>query len=371
MERIPLLNGILRFAFRVLSALLVTSLSVVVLTGCSSKKVMQESSARFKDINEEYAKFVKISNAGGAATPEKVAATKRRYKHWHKSRLKHRKYYCKHCRWVKRHYKRRKKVPMLEASESAVHLPTLEDSEGFIGRRPKIDPFRPGEEVIFSVTYFNIVAGDLSLKVLPYKIVNSKKAYDFTVGAESNKAFSLFYSVEDFAETFVDFESLVPITYSIDMHESAQQKETKVFFDSNKNEATLWEKVIHRGHSHGQERKLQWAIDPYTQNVISAIFYLRTFTLQPGKKLAFRVSDNGKNYVFNGQVLRRETLHTKAGDFKTLVVQPSFHLAGRFQPTGENYIWLTDDDRKFPVKIECKIKIGSLIAKLKSLDKGT
>ena len=360
MERIPLLACILkrrRFLYLVVCAL--------VLGGCSSKKVMRESPAQFKDINAEYAKFVKVSDVRTASSS--TAATARGYK----NRLKHRKYYRKHYRWVKRHYKRRKKVSMTEASENAVHLPTLEDSEGFIGRRPKVDPFRPGEKITFSVTYFNIVAGDLSLKVLPYKIVNGKKAYDFTIDAESNKAFSLFYSVEDFAETFVDFESLNPITYSIDMHESAQQKETKVFFDSHKNEATLWEKVIHRGHSHGQERKLQWAIDPYTQNVISAIFYLRTFTLSPGKKLAFRVSDNGKNYIFNGEVLRRETLHTKAGDFKTIVVQPSFHLAGRFQPTGENYIWLTDDDRKFPVKIECKIKIGSLIAKLKGLDKGT
>src|SRR6185312_12926170 len=118
---------------------------------------------------------------------------------------------------------------------------------GFVGRRPTVDPFRPGEKVTLSVTYFNIVAGDLAIEVLPYKMVNEKKAYDFAIDVQSNRAFSLFYSVEDFAETFVDFDTLVPITYEIDAHETAQQKETKVYFDSSKNQATLWEKVIHKG----------------------------------------------------------------------------------------------------------------------------
>ncbi len=322
---------------------------------------MRENPAKFKDIEEAYSKVVKIANV---PSPSQIKVEKKNH---HKKR---RKFHYKYQRWAKRHHLRRKKVPNKEITESSAHLPALEDAEGFVGRRPKVDPFRPGEKITLSVTYFNIVAGDLSLEVLPYKMVNNRKAYDFAIDVQSNKAFSLFYSVEDFAETFVDFDTLVPITYEIDAHESAQQKETRVYFDSVKNEATLWEKVIHKGDTRGHERKIQWAIDPYTQNVISAIYYLRTFTLTPGKKLAFRVSDDKKNYIFNGEVLRREKIQTPAGSINTVVVKPSFHLAGRFQPTGENYIWLTDDDRKFPVKIQCKIKIGSLIAKLKSLDKG-
>ena len=37
---------------------------------------------------------------------------------------------------------------------------------------------------------------------------------------------------------------------------------------------------------------------------------------------------------------------------------------------GEVYFWFTDDDRKFPIKFESKIKIGKLVGYLKALEKG-
>jgi hypothetical protein len=250
------------------------------------------------------------------------------------------------------------------------HVPDLEDSEGFTGRRPNVDPFKPYEKIVFAVSYFNVVAGDLAMETLPFKMVNGNKSYQFTLNVQSNKMFSMFYAVEDRAETFVDYATLSPITYSIEAKESARQKQTRAFFDWSTNQATFWEKVIEKKDNEERKRKVEWAIEPYTQNVISAIYYLRTFTYRPGKKMAFRVSDDGKNYVFNGDVLRREKITTDVGEFQTNVVKLSFQLDGQFKPTGENYIWLTDDDRKFPVRIESKIKIGSLVAKLKSLDRG-
>ena len=39
-------------------------------------------------------------------------------------------------------------------------------------------------------------------------------------------------------------------------------------------------------------------------------------------------------------------------------------------PVGEVLVWLTDDERKFVVRLETKIKIGTIVAKLKSLEKG-
>ncbi len=86
--------------------------------------------------------------------------------------------------------------------------------------------------------------------------------------------------------------------------------------------------------------------------------------------MAFRVADEGKNIVFTGEVLRREELSTKIGKLKTLVIKPTIEVDGAFKPVGDILIWLTDDDRKHVVRIESKIKIGTLVAKLKSIDKG-
>ena len=69
------------------------------------------------------------------------------------------------------------------------------------------------------------------------------------------------------------------------------------------------------------------------------------------------------------QVLRRETIYTDAGKFKTFVVKPQFDIDGKFKPTGENYLWLTADERKFIVRLESKIKIGSIVGEVQKLKK--
>ena len=85
--------------------------------------------------------------------------------------------------------------------------------------------------------------------------------------------------------------------------------------------------------------------------------------------ISFRVADSGKNLTFRGEVLRKEKLVTDAGTFNTVVVQPKFELEGTFKQVGDIFIWLTDDERKFPIRIDAKIKIGTLVLKLKKLKK--
>jgi hypothetical protein len=248
-------------------------------------------------------------------------------------------------------------------------LPKMEDAQGFDGRRPLNDPFRIGEKVTLDVTYFNIKAGEIDLKVNPFVEFNNKKSYAFAIDLRSYSFFSHIYSLDDHALTYVDYESLIPYNLSITIKESKQLAETRTLFDWDKNKATYWKKRY--TEDHGEEKKeVSWDIKPFSQNVISALYYLRTFQLKPGKKLAYRVADEGKNIVFTGEVLRKEKLKTKVGTLDTVVVKPTVEVDGAFKPVGDILIWLTDDDRKFVVRIESKIKIGTLVAKLKSIDKG-
>ena len=251
-------------------------------------------------------------------------------------------------------------------SAKASAAPDLEDSEGFIGRRPEVDPFQVGEEVELAVTYFNMAAGYMKLRVNPFVQVNDRKSYNFSVSVKSSKVFSYFYAVDDLAETFVDYEELIPSTYTIKVKESNQLKDIRSFFDFEKGKGFYWEKKKAKGKPE-QNKKKEWEIESYAQNVISAIFYLRNFKLEVGKKLSFRVADAGKNLIFRGEVLRKEKLKTEAGEFDTIVVQPRFEIDGAFKQVGDVFIWLTDDDRKFPIRIDAKIKIGTLVLKLKSL----
>ncbi len=248
--------------------------------------------------------------------------------------------------------------------------PEIEDAENFLGRRPLVDPFRPGEKTILNISYFAVSAGELELQVLPDKQVNGEKAHHWKVYARSNNLFSRIYKVDDSADTYVSYDSLLPISLQIHLKESAQLKESRTFFDWEKLKGHFWEKRIHKEKGE-RAKNFEWDILPFSQNVISAAFYLRTFTMKPGKQLAFRVADEGKNIVFTAVVVKEERLKTDIGEIDTILIKPKITVDGVFQQVGEILVWLSNDDRKFIIRLESKIKIGTIVAKIKSLDRGT
>jgi hypothetical protein len=256
------------------------------------------------------------------------------------------------------------------AAEPAKRQPEIEPSEGFQGRRPIKDPFRVGEAVTLELSYFNVVAGDLTLEVRPFKQVNGRKSYDFAGVAKSTSVFSMFYTVNDWVETFVDYDDMIPYNYSLNVKETKQLREVKSYFDWQKLRGYVWDKKVTKEKEGLEEKKYEWDIVSFAQNVFSAPFYIRTFHLEPGKKIQFRIGHEGKNILMTADVLRRETLTTKLGELKTVVISPHIEIDGVFKPMGDVLFWLTDDDRKFIVRIESKIKIGTIVGKVKSINPG-
>ena len=53
-----------------------------------------------------------------------------------------------------------------------------------------------------------------------------------------------------------------------------------------------------------------------------------------------------------------------AGEFDTVVIKPLMKSEGIFNKKGDVYIWLTDDKKRVPVKLESKVAIGSITATL-------
>jgi hypothetical protein len=49
-----------------------------------------------------------------------------------------------------------------------------------------------------------------------------------------------------------------------------------------------------------------------------------------------------------------------AGQFTTVVLQPSFKTKGIFSENGQAELWLTDDDRRIMVQLKTKLPFGSL-----------
>lgn len=247
--------------------------------------------------------------------------------------------------------------------------PDLEDSVGFLGRRPLKDPFGVGEKVIHDVSYMGVSAGTLIMESRPYAQVNNRKNYQFRISISTSSFFSSFYSVKDYVDVLMDFETLVPSVFTLHVKESGQLREAQMFFDHEKNQANYWEKKVTK--KNGEEnKKQQWEILPYTQSLFSSVFYLRFFQWEVGKENAFRVTDDEKNLVFRGKCVRKEKIKTDAGEFDAIVIKPEVELRGKFETIGDNYIWLSDDDRRYILRIESKIKIGTLVSEVEKIEPG-
>lgn len=256
-----------------------------------------------------------------------------------------------------------------KTAKTLKHEPDIEDPGNFNGRQPIINPFHEGEELTYTVSYGGVLeAGKFVMATKPAVQLNGRKAYRFTYKANSSSVFALFYAVDDSAEAYMDFENLTALNYTIKARESKQVRDVRTYFDWTKMKAFMWDKKIKKGKG-PEEKNIEWDILPYSQNVFTVPFYLRCFDLKVGKEYAVRVAHEGKNIVMRAKVVREEVLSTDVGKLETLVLKPQFEIGGVFKPVGDIYIWVTKDDRKMIVRIESKIKIGSVVVSIDSIKK--
>jgi hypothetical protein len=340
--------------------LIIFFLTMSAITACST---LFEDYDKKELENKEFDKVVEIKEMETPATePEAVPASdaKASKEKSQPSKKDEKKKTSKKEKDVSPEKKSSNKATEEDSKKSAKHLPPIEDGVGFDGRRPVVDPFVVGEEAEYSVSYFGVEAGKFKMSIKPFVEVNGKKSYHFSYSARSSSVFSVFYAVDDKADAYLDYENLVPYSYTISAKESKQVRDVRSFFNWKTKIAKTWDKKIKKGKE-PQVEEYEWEMAPYAQSVFTVAYYLRCFTLKVGKDLAVNVAHEGKNIVMTAKIVREEKLKIPSGTINTFVVKPSFEVDGVFKPVGDIFLWLAKDDRKRIVRIESKIKIGTIV----------
>jgi hypothetical protein len=97
----------------------------------------------------------------------------------------------------------------------------------------------------------------------------------------------------------------------------------------------------------------------------SFLYYVRTIPLVVGQTVEIPRYFNPKGNPVRLRVLRKETVKVPAGEFNTIVVQPTFQTRGIFSENGRAEVWLSDDAHRFVVQMKSSLKIGSINLYLK------
>jgi hypothetical protein len=234
-----------------------------------------------------------------------------------------------------------------------------------------VNPVWVGDQQVLEVTYIGLKAGEFILDVLPMKVVADRNVYHLRAQAISSSMLNLFYQLNDTVESFWDAEGLFSHRFHVVLDETKQKRDALELIDSEAKKDFYWNRRNHveKGNTESKESfDLEW---PFPQDSFSALYYLRSLPLEDGKTYTYPVISEGREWELVANVVRREELDTPLGRKRCIVVRPQTRYNGVLkQEKGESYIWLTDDDRRFVVRLEAEVKVGSIAARLTHVELG-
>lgn len=194
-----------------------------------------------------------------------------------------------------------------------------------------------------------IYAGQATLELLPTSAPQIVKMRSL---AWCNDFFQSFYPVHDTVTSWIHAQGFYPLRFSKILNEGSYR---------------------FRGHAeYDQQRHLltspdtTFSIAPFTHDVLSAFYFIRTQPLKVGDSFDLAAVSGKKSYNLRVICHRKEKVTVPAGTFDALVVEPILKGDGLFKAKGTLLIWLTDDDKHVPVKMQSKIPVGSIKAELVS-----
>ena len=235
-------------------------------------------------------------------------------------------------------------------------------------RRVSEEPIGLLEKLVFGVQYFGIETGHLVLEVLPWKWVNGRKVYHMRGVMQTASWLSrMIYRMDATMESFMDYESLFSHRFHFFSEETKRKKATLEIHDAEKTyflerSATMSQPMT--------QREVSSAITLYAQDHLSALFYVRHLSMRPGSRFSFPLVSEGRSHTVECVVLRRELRKTVMGSVQTLVLQPQVALSEPGKKKTEHFLWINDDGRKMPVRLEVKTPLGSLVAVLNQVHFG-
>jgi hypothetical protein len=234
---------------------------------------------------------------------------------------------------------------------TALALPLMSASAGFALQMP--------ERLEYDLTWVGILAGYASIEVK-----DSGKEVQFISTAISAPVISAFYKVEDSAVSTLKkgpHKALPGILQNnrVRISEGRHRKDREAQFDLKNRKVTFIDHLQNERVVYDKEK-----ITEDTMDALTCFYHMRYQPLEVGKTMYAHLFDNKKFYMLEVQVLKREEIETPLGKFKTILIKPILLTEGIFNRKGDVLIWLTDDDKRLPVLLKTKVKIGSIKATL-------
>lgn len=244
------------------------------------------------------------------------------------------------------------KAPAEQEGNNIAYTKSVEPSY----KKETIQIARTSREIFYyDISWLGIYVGEAVLEA-----VDTEGLLRITSQVHSAPVISAFYKVEDFAESILS--DGIPVNFRIKQHEGKYRSDKETIFDMHHKLITFFNYLKGTKDEHALKDGINW-------DVISGFYYLRTQTLEVGKPLYINIFDSNKFYKAKIDVLKKEKIKVaNSGELNTIMVKPTLESEGLFQRRGDILIWLTDDEKRIPVRVSTKVQVGSVVAELKNIE---
>ncbi|MDQ1611141.1 MAG: hypothetical protein QOG00_1072 [Pyrinomonadaceae bacterium] len=170
-------------------------------------------------------------------------------------------------------------------------------------------------------------------------------------------------------ESVVEPTSLLILSNSVRDEQGKRLRTSEAVFDRTHNLLT-WT-LRNPNDPQAAPRVVTAPLQNASHDLISAIYFLRTQTLEPGRRLELNISDSGAVYRIPVKVGARKRMKTVVGRVQAVRVDIEIFGAERLiDRKGELTLWITDDARRLPVRARIEIDMGTLDINLKKVSGG-
>jgi hypothetical protein len=214
--------------------------------------------------------------------------------------------------------------------------------------------FSVGERLVYDVGYSFITAGEAVFSIPSIDSLFGNECYQVLFTVVSTPTFSFFYTVDDRYETMLDKKGIFPWRFTQRIREGKYKNDFSAEFDQINNVAIT--------------KDGRYPTSPYVYDAISAMYYVRTLDFsksRPGEKIYLQNFYKDSTYQLAVKFLGYQQVEVEAGTFNCVLVEPLMKEGGLFKSEGRIIIWLTNDERKIPIKVSTKVVIGSIDAELR------
>ncbi len=218
------------------------------------------------------------------------------------------------------------------------------------------------EEYVYRISWGALKVGRSTLGAPDAVTIDGKPAYHIVSTARTSSFFDAFHKVRDSNEAWLDSTNFISRGFGKHLKEGKFFREEIVVFD---HEAGAYSATVK--NKKGEVKKEAGTMKPYSYDVLSALYWVRAQDLVVGKEYSIDVNTR-KDWPLMIRVKGTKKVKVPAGEFDCLVIEPMMRDEGIFVQKGKSMdIWLTNDARKIPVKVQAEVFIGSVKAELEEI----